>query len=51
MDINKQPHKQEGKIIYWWTGEKWLIRETCKTKKEADELLKRIKDKQNGTGI
>ena len=45
MHINKRKHKQEGKIVYWWTGDRWLIRQTCKTIKQAKELLKEINDR------
>jgi hypothetical protein len=44
MNINEQPHKIEGKQVWYFNGEKWLIRETCKTKKEAEKLLKEIEE-------
>ena len=42
MHINEKLHKIENKIVYWWNGEKWLVREYCKTKKRAEELMKEI---------
>ena len=44
MNINKRKHKQEGKIVYWWNGKKYLIRQTCKSIKQAKELLKEINE-------
>ena len=44
--INEKPHKQDeqdGRKILWFNGKKWLVRETCKTLKEARELLKQVK--------
>lgn len=31
--------KVEGNIVYWWNGEKWLIKETCSDEQKALELL------------
>lgn len=42
MHINKRKHKREGKIVYWWADNRWLIRQTCKSIKKAKELLKEI---------
>jgi len=42
MDINKQPHKIGGKQIFWFNGEKWLVRETLKTDKQAKDKLKEL---------
>jgi len=44
--INEKPHKIDGKIVYYLNGDKWLIRQTCKTKKQAEELLKEIKERR-----
>lgn len=41
-NINKQPHKVEGTTVFYWNGEKWLVREYCESKKEAQELLESI---------
>lgn len=42
MDITKQPHKVEGKKVLWFNGEKWLVREFCKSNKEAKIKLKEL---------
>ena len=42
MDINKQPHKQDGNKVLYFNGLKWLVRETCKSKIEAKNLLSSI---------
>ena len=42
--INQKPHKREGKIVWYFNGEKWLIRQTCKSIKQAKELLKEINE-------
>lgn len=38
--------KVEGNKVYWWNGKKWLVRETTKSKKVANQLLKDL-EKQN----
>ena len=35
----EKEYKIEGKIIYYFNGEKWLVKESCKTAKEAKALL------------
>ena len=42
MDITKQPHKVEGNQVLWFNGEKWLVRETLKTNKQAVEKLEEL---------
>lgn len=38
-------YKVEGKIVYWSKdGVKWLVKETCKTAKEAEKLLTQLKN-------
>jgi len=44
IHINQREHKREGKIVYWFNGEKWLKRQTCKSVKKAEELLKNINE-------
>ena len=36
--------KAEDNILYWWNGEKWLVKETCATSAKADELKVRIEE-------
>ena len=48
--INQKNHKIEDKKVLYWNGRKWLIRETCKTKKEAEKLLKEIEEKNETLG-
>ena len=35
----KNELKIEGNIVYWFNGEKWLIKETCADEAKAQELL------------
>ena len=45
-------YKVEGKIVYWRNDKmdagKWLVKETCKTAKEAEKLLIELQ-KSGGT--
>jgi hypothetical protein len=45
INHNRLPHKVEGNQVLWFNGEKWLVKETCKTAKKADDLLNEIKEK------
>jgi hypothetical protein len=48
MHINEKLHKVEENTVYYWNGEKWLVKEFCRTKKRAKELLEEIEQwKQN----
>lgn len=38
----KNELKLEGKKVLWWNGEKWLVKETCKTIKEAKLKLEEL---------
>ena len=40
--LNEKQHKLEGKIVSYYNGEKWLVRETCRTIKKAKELMEQI---------
>lgn len=44
MHINEQQHKTVDNTVYYLNGDKWLVREFCKTKKRKDELLKEIEE-------
>lgn len=39
-------YKLEGKVIYWYTGTKWLVKETAKNKTEAKKLLEQLTNKR-----
>ncbi len=39
-------YKAIDKQLMWWNGTKWLVKETCKSKKEANELLKELENEQ-----
>lgn len=36
---NKNELKVEGKQVLWFNGEKWLVKETCKSNREAIKKL------------
>jgi hypothetical protein len=38
----KNDLKVEGKQVLWWNGIKWLVKETCKTNREALSKLKEL---------
>lgn len=40
--INEKPHKIAGNQVIYLNGNKWLVRETLKTNKEAKEKLKEL---------
>jgi len=42
MNINLKPHKVEGNQVLYLNGDRWLVRETLKTKKLAVEKLKEL---------
>ena len=33
-------------IVRWWNGEKWLVKETCNTQKEADDLKQALEERK-----
>lgn len=45
IHVTKRQHKVEGNQIKYFNGEKWLVRETLKTKKKAEDRIKEMKDK------
>ena len=45
--MREKEYKIEGKQVLYFNGVKWLVKETCKTKKEAKELLELLLKRQN----
>lgn len=43
-NVHKMKHKVEGKNILYLNDDRWLIRESCKTNKEAKAKFKELKD-------
>lgn len=41
-------YKVEGNVVFWHNKEKWLVKETCASAEEAQELLVVLESQTNG---
>ena len=43
----EKEYKIEGNQVFYWNGEKWLVKETLKSVKKAEDLLVELNGRKN----